>query len=277
MKKIVIASGLVVSIAVSGVASAQDLPPVINADGDSAASEAGLNPAVDATGPTIVYGDVNTGPGTNVIGIPPEAAPVAPTTTLEPLPGENLTATSGEASALGAGNASAAPGTVTRDGVSGTSLLGPDGTYSVTDTPASTVSVGEAAPAPVEPVYEEPIYEEPVYDETVAVEPVAADTAAVVDGDADADNLADSLEYELGLDPYNIDGDGDGIADGDEINIYGTDAFAFDTDGDALSDGDELFALGTDPLFWDSDNDSIGDGVEVLTDGTDPLSAPTVV
>jgi hypothetical protein len=56
---------------------------------------------------------------------------------------ENLTATDGDASALGAGNASAAPGLVTRGGVGspGTALLGPDGTYSVVDTAPSNVTV----------------------------------------------------------------------------------------------------------------------------------------
>src|SRR5215213_8455321 len=46
---------------------------------------------------------------------------------------EDLTATNGDAAALGNGNASSAPGTVTRNGVSGVSLLGPDGTYRVTE------------------------------------------------------------------------------------------------------------------------------------------------
>jgi hypothetical protein len=56
---------------------------------------------------------------------------------------EILTATDGEASSLGAGDASAAPGLVTRGGVGspGTALLGPDGTYSVVDTAPSNVIV----------------------------------------------------------------------------------------------------------------------------------------
>src|SRR5918992_1064500 len=56
---------------------------------------------------------------------------------------EILTATDGDASALGAGNASAAPGLVTRGGVGspGTALLGPDGTYSVVDTAPSNVTI----------------------------------------------------------------------------------------------------------------------------------------
>src|SRR5581483_8495562 len=40
----------------------------------------------------------------------------------------------------------------------------------------------------------------------------------------------------------------DGVADGDEINIYHTDPLKFDTDGDGHGDGEELFWLHTDPL-----------------------------
>jgi hypothetical protein len=56
---------------------------------------------------------------------------------------EIMTATDGDAAALGAGNASAAPGLVTRGGVGspGTALLGPDGTYSVVDTAPSNVTI----------------------------------------------------------------------------------------------------------------------------------------
>ncbi len=218
-----------VSLALSGgVALAQE---TINADGSSGAANSGTNPAVDADGPTVVYGDLDVGPGTNVIG-PPAAAPgAAPVTTI---PGANITADDGNASTLGPGNASAVPGTVT-GGAPGTSLLGPDGTYSVSDTPPSNVTVGESgapAPAPVE----------------TTTEPVVTDTAVATDGDQDGDNLIDAREYELGLDPANADADGDGVADGDEVDIYGTDPWVWDTDGDGIGDGDELFGGGTDPL-----------------------------
>src|SRR5215211_5058163 len=42
--------------------------------------------------------------------------------------------------------------------------------------------------------------------------------------------------------------DADGVADGDEPNIYGTDPLNPDTDGDGVSDGEELFGIYTDPL-----------------------------
>jgi hypothetical protein len=134
---------------------------------------------------------------------------------------EDLTATNGDAAALGNGNASSAPGTVTRAGVSSPSLLGPDGTYRVTESspPIVTVPSGtvvEIAPAP-EPA---PIAAAPV--EAISPEPTALDT------------------------------DGDSVADDDEVALYGTDPSVWDTDEDGLSDGEELFASGTDPLLWDT-------------------------
>jgi hypothetical protein len=78
--------------------------------------------------------------------------------------------------------------------------------------------------------------------------PESALPALGAGADLDADNYADAAELELGLDPANPDTDGDGVADGDELDIYGTDPFTWDTDGDGLSDGEELFAPETDPL-----------------------------
>jgi hypothetical protein len=70
--------------------------------------------------------------------------------------------------------------------------------------------------------------------------------------DQDADNAPDETEPGLGLDPTNPDTDADGVADGDEPNIYGTDALNADTDGDGASDGEELFGIHTDPLIADN-------------------------
>jgi hypothetical protein len=128
-------------VAFGGVAMAQEgTAPVINADGSSGRSDADINPAVDADGPTLVYGDI---PGGTVIGPPTEgAAPVTSDVVYAPPPGTtgDITATNGDAAALGpTGDASAAPGTVT--GGSGTALLGPDGTYSVTEVSPSNVTV----------------------------------------------------------------------------------------------------------------------------------------
>ena len=230
-----------------GVALAQEnVAPTINADGSSGASHSGINPAVDADGPTLVYGDI---PGGTVIGPSTEgSAPVSKDVVYAPPPGTtgNITATNGDAESLGPGDASAAPGSVT--GGSGTALLGPDGTYSVTDAPPSNVSVGDSAALAPAPVYEPAPVTEP------APEAVAApvETTATV-----------------------ADTDGDGVADVDEDNLYGTDSLVWDTDGDGLSDGEELFANGTDSLIWDTDGDGVSDGEEA-TSGTDPLDSAGV-
>ncbi len=85
-----------------------------------------------------------------------------------------------------------------------------------------------------------------------AAAPAPTDNTAVASAtDQDADNAPDELEPGLGLDPTNPDTDADGVADGDEPNIYGTDPLVADTDGDGFSDGEELFGIFTDPLVWD--------------------------
>ena len=52
--------------------------------------------------------------------------------------------------------------------------------------------------------------------------------------DADGDGLSAHQESQLGTDPNNPDSDGDGLNDGDEVNVEGTDPFTPDTDGDGL-------------------------------------------
>jgi hypothetical protein len=202
------------------------------------------NGVVDANGPTITYGDLSPGPGTTVINAPGGTT-------------GRVTATDGNASGIGPGSASAAPGSV-KGGVSGNSLLGPDGTYSVSDTPASDVTVGNdgevaAAPAPVTDTA-------PVTDESIS-----NDTGAAIDNsDLDGDNYPDAEEPNLGLDPNNVDTDGDGVADGDEITIYGTDPTVADTDGDGRSDGDELYNDRTDPLVWNDQTGTANSGSETV-------------
>jgi hypothetical protein len=172
------------------------------------------------------------------------------------------------------GDASAAPGNVTRNGipVSGTALLGPDGKYSVTENSPPVVSVsGETtgvsvvpAPgsAPVAEAVVEPVAAEPVATEPVATDTAVADTAVASETDLDADNYDDAAELQVGLDPNNADTDGDGIADGDEVDMSFTDPFTSDSDGDGLVDGDELYATGTDPLVWDTNGNGLSDGEE---------------
>lgn len=92
-----------------------------------------------------------------------------------------------------------------------------------------------------------------------AAAPETTDAAVASATDQDADNAPDELEPGLGLDPTNPDTDADGVADGDEPNIYGTDPLNPDSDGDGVSDGEELFGIYTDPLVW---NDTSGAGTE---------------
>ena len=108
---------------------------------------------------------------------------------------------------------------------------------------AEAASVDEPAPV-AEPAAETAVE---AIDADTAVEP---DIAVASETDRDADNYADALEVEVGLDPTNVDTDSDGVADGDEGNLYGTDPTVFDTDGDGVSDGGELFDRRTDPLVW---------------------------
>ena len=114
----------------------------------------------------------------------------------------------------------------------------------------NAVRAPEAEPVPAPAPSAAP---EPVADTTVAgtTETAMADTAVATESDLDADNYPDALEWELGLDPNNADTDADGVADGDELNIYGTEPTVADTDGDGASDGEELFGIFTDPLVWD--------------------------
>lgn len=178
---------------------------------------------------------------------------------------ERVTATDGDAAIRGTGDASAAPGNVTRG--SGAALLAPDGTYGVSDSPPPAISVSNSNIPPAINVVEGGYVPGPVYDtgyvedtyvpeETYIPEETyaPADTAAVAtDADQDGDNALDARELELGLDPYVTDTDGDGVADGDELDFYATDPFNWDSDGDGISDGEELFAIRTDPLVWNAE------------------------
>ena len=58
--------------------------------------------------------------------------------------------------------------------------------------------------------------------------------------DYDRDNLSNLYEANYGTDPLNMDTDGDGITDGDELAIYYTDPTKADSDLDTFKDGDEL-------------------------------------
>jgi hypothetical protein len=79
--------------------------------------------------------------------------------------------------------------------------------------------------------------------------------------------------------PADIDSDGDGLTDFEEIFIYCTSPYDEDSDGDGLDDGIEVLQLRTDPNSRDTDGDGLTDFEEVnlllgvLT--SDPLRADT--
>ena len=114
---------------------------------------------------------------------------------------------------------------------------------------------------------------------TLQEEVVATDTQTIRvlgrDGDADRDGVTNERELSVGTDLDESDTDGDGLADGVELDTYGTNPTEADTDGDGLSDGREVSAFGTNPTEPDTDGDGLADGEEVSEYGTDPTVADT--
>ncbi len=107
--------------------------------------------------------------------------------------------------------------------------------------------------------------------QATAVEGTAMAQTAVALGDNDHDGLSNQQDLQLGTDPNNPDTDGDGLTDGQEVNVYGTDPKNRDTDGDGLTDGQEVNVTHTQPKNPDTDGDGIPDGLD-----PNPLAAPTV-
>ncbi len=58
--------------------------------------------------------------------------------------------------------------------------------------------------------------------------------------DWDQDEIPNSVEISLGLNPHDKDSDGDGLTDQEELEIYHTDPLNWDTDGDGASDWVEV-------------------------------------
>lgn len=86
------------------------------------------------------------------------------------------------------------------------------------------------------------------------------------------DNDCDGFEDE---DYIDMDRDGDGLSDYDEVHIHDTMPLDGDTDGDMLSDGDEINEFGSDPRKFDQDSD--GDGFYWFEDcdDDDSLTKPS--
>lgn len=75
------------------------------------------------------------------------------------------------------------------------------------------------------------------------------------ESDSEDDGLTVERERSLGTHPFENDTDGDGLLDGNEVEIHGTDPTAYDTDGDGRRDGAEVQEDGTDPTVPDLEND----------------------
>lgn len=100
---------------------------------------------------------------------------------------------------------------------------------------------------------------------------------APLERDSDGDGLADGDEIELGTSPNHADSDGDGLPDGwehkyglDMLSVVGDDGAWGDADGDGLPNGKE-YEYGTNPLLADTDGDGLADGQEVVDAFENPM------
>lgn len=114
------------------------------------------------------------------------------------------------------------------------------------------------------------------YVKTSAVPPVPNDpfAFALSGADRDGDGLTTSEERDAGTNPFVADTDGDGLADGREVNEFGSDPTARHSDDDGVPDGMEV-ANGMDPTSMHSDEDGIPDDEEWESDVLDPTATDT--
>lgn len=93
--------------------------------------------------------------------------------------------------------------------------------------------------------------------------------------DADGDKLSNEEEKKRGTNPNEVDTDGDGLTDYEEIKIYDTNPLKVDSDEDGLSDYLEVRTYKTNPLEEDTDGDGLTDQEEVIRYKTNPLKRDT--
>ena len=112
-------------------------------------------------------------------------------------------------------------------------------------------------------------------DTSASTTTTSTETTTTTPTDSDGDGLADVDEMNTyGTDPNNPDTDGDGFTDGDEILVYGTDPLDNNSDDDGLTDGDEINITHTNPNDQDTDDDGLMDGDENPV-GADPNNPDT--
>ncbi|HEX4929712.1 MAG TPA: VWA domain-containing protein [Gaiellaceae bacterium] len=129
---------------------------------------------------------------------------------------------------------------------------------------------------------EEGVHDSTSFDLVFTSDPRVKDTDGDGLEDGDEVNVDDRFKsgdvylYPVFSDPRSVDTESDGVDDATEADA-GSRARSNETDGDGLGDRDE-FEIGTDPTSTDTDGDGYGDGQEHLdrAGGFDPL-VPTEV
>ena len=106
--------------------------------------------------------------------------------------------------------------------------------------------------------------------------------------DPDGEGLINLYEYQWNLHPGQVDYEGDGLDDYQEVMVWGTNPVIFDTDKDGYMDGEEVNGIEaptnpaanatgyvfTNPTLWDTDGDLISDKTDI-TINCNPLDNDT--